>query len=116
MATMALLDLAEPPTAIFAGNDRQAAGVYRALHERSLGVPHQMSVVGFDNLPYTEIMNPPLTTIHAPRLELGRTAATMLLHLISGEQLEMPRMVLPTHLVERQSCRSPVSKKESRKD
>src|SRR5258707_1861383 len=104
-ATRALLALPEPPTAIFAGNDRQAAGVYRALHELSLSVPDDISVIGFDNLPYTELMNPPLTTVHAPRLELGRTAATMLLHLINGEALEMTRVVLPTEFVERQSCR-----------
>lgn len=104
-ATRALLELPEPPTAIFAGNDRQAAGVYRALHEVGLSVPGHMSVIGFDNLPYTEMMNPPLTTIHAPRLELGRTAATMLLHLINGEPLEMTRVVLSTEFIERQSCR-----------
>jgi DNA-binding LacI/PurR family transcriptional regulator len=104
-ATRILLALPEPPTAIFAGNDRQAAGVYRALHEVGLTVPGDMSVIGFDNLPFTELLSPPLTTIHAPRLELGRTAAAMLLRLINGEQLEMPRVVLPTHFIERQSCR-----------
>lgn len=104
-ATRTLLELPEPPTAIFAGNDRQAAGVYRALHELGMTVPDDMSVIGFDNLAYTELMNPPLTTVHAPRLELGRTAATMLLRLINGEPLEMTRMVLPTHFIERQSCR-----------
>jgi len=106
IATKALLELPEPPTAIFAGNDRQAAGVYRALHELGLTVPGDVSVIGFDNLLYTEIMNPPLTTVHAPRLELGRTAATMLLHLINEEPLEMTRVILPTHFVERQSCRA----------
>ncbi len=104
-ATRTLLELAEPPTAIFAGNDRQAAGVYRALHEVGMTVPDQMSVIGFDNLPFTEILSPPLTTIHAPRLELGRAAATMLLRLINEETLDMPRVVLPTQFIERQSCR-----------
>ncbi len=104
-ATRALLELPEPPTAIFAGNDRQAAGVYRALHELGMTVPGDMSVIGFDNLSYTEIMNPPLTTVHAPRLELGRTAATMLVRLINGEALDMTRVVLPTEFIERQSCR-----------
>ncbi len=107
VATKTLLKLPEPPTAIFAGNDRQAAGVYRALHELGLTVPGDISVVGFDDLPYTEIMNPPLTTIHAPRLELGRTATTMLLHLINGEALEMTRVVLSTEFIERQSCCPP---------
>ena len=106
-ATQQLLALADPPTAIFAGNDRQAAGVYRALHERDISVPQAISVIGFDNLPYTELMNPPLTTVHAPRLELGRTAAAMLLRLINGETLEMTRVVLPTEFVERHSCQSP---------
>jgi DNA-binding LacI/PurR family transcriptional regulator len=105
-ATRALLELPEPPTAIFAGNDRQAAGVYRALHELGMTVPGDMSVIGFDNLSYTEIMNPPLTSVHAPRLELGRTAATMLVRLINGEALEMTRVVLPTEFIERQSCRA----------
>ncbi|HLZ58412.1 MAG TPA: LacI family DNA-binding transcriptional regulator [Ktedonosporobacter sp.] len=104
-ATRALLELPEPPTAIFAGNDRQAAGVYRALHEAGMTIPGDMSVIGFDNLPFTELLSPPLTTIHAPRLELGRTAATMLLRLINGEVLDMPRVVLSTHFIERQSCR-----------
>lgn len=103
-ATRTLLELPEPPTAIFAGNDRQAAGVYRALHESGMTVPGDMSVIGFDNLSYTEIMNPPLTTLHAPRLELGRTAATMLLRLINGDPLDMTRVVLPTEFIERQSC------------
>jgi DNA-binding LacI/PurR family transcriptional regulator len=75
------------------------------LHEAGKTVPDDMSVIGFDNLPYTELMNPPLTTVHAPRLELGRAAATMLLRLINGEPLEMTRVVLPTHFIERQSCR-----------
>jgi DNA-binding LacI/PurR family transcriptional regulator len=104
-AAKSLFALPEPPTAIFAGNDRQAAGVYRALRELDIFVPADVSVVGFDNLPFTELLSPPLTTVHAPRLELGRTAAMMLLRLINGERLEMPRAVLPTKFVERQSCR-----------
>ena len=100
-AAKSLFALPEPPTAIFAGNDRQAAGVYRALRELGISVPADVSVVGFDNLPFTELLSPPLTTVHAPRLELGRTAAMMLLRLINGERLDMPRAVLPTKFVER---------------
>lgn len=103
-ATMALMQLAEPPTAIFAGNDHHSIGVYRALYELGISIPHAVSVIGFDNLPYTELMNPSLTTIHVPRLELGRVAATMLLKLIAGEQLDSTLVVLPTQLLERQSC------------
>jgi LacI family transcriptional regulator len=104
-ATKKLFELSERPTAIFAGNDRQAVGVYRALHELGVNVPGEMSVIGFDNLPFAELLSPPLTTVHAPRLELGRTAATMLLHLMNQEPVAMPRVVLQTQFVERQSCR-----------
>lgn len=103
-ATKALMTLAEPPTAIFAGNDHHAIGVYRALYELGINIPQQVSVVGFDNLAYTELMNPALTTVHVPRLELGRTAATMLLKLIAGEKLDVTLMALSTRLVERESC------------
>jgi DNA-binding LacI/PurR family transcriptional regulator len=104
-AAKALFELPEPPTAIFAGNDRQAVGVYRALRELGMTVPADVSVIGFDDLPFTELLSPPLTTVQAPRLELGRTAATMLLRQINGERLDMPRVVLPTKFIERQSCR-----------
>lgn len=103
-AAQALMALEHPPTAIFAGNDHHAIGVYRALYELGIAIPHSVSVIGFDNLPYTELMNPPLTTVHVPRLELGRMATTMLLRLIEGEQLDATRMVLPTQLIERGSC------------
>lgn len=104
LATRALMSQAQPPTAIFAGNDRHAIGVYRALYELDMAIPQAVSVIGFDNLPYTELMNPALTTVHVPRLELGRIGATMLLKLIAGEPLDMTRIVLPTQLIERQSC------------
>jgi LacI family transcriptional regulator len=106
LATKALMTLQHPPTAIFAGNDRHAIGVYRALHERGKTIPNDVSVIGFDNLPSTELMHPPLTSVHVPRLELGRVATTMLLRLIAGEHLDATRIILPTHLVERQSCAS----------
>jgi DNA-binding LacI/PurR family transcriptional regulator len=104
IATKALMALPSPPTAIFAGNDHHAIGVYRALYELGIAIPQQVSVIGFDNLAYTELMNPALTTIHVPRLELGRVAATMLLKLIASEPLDLPLMALPTRLIERESC------------
>lgn len=107
LATKVLMAYENPPTAIFAGNDHHAIGVYRALYELGIAIPQQVSVIGFDNLAYTELMSPPLTTIHVPRLELGRVAATMLLKLIAGEQLDSTLVVLPTQLLERQSCAPP---------
>lgn len=100
----ALLDLAEPPTAIFAGNDMQAMGVYSALRTRGLSVPDSMSIVGFDDVPISSIVTPALTTIRQPLVEMGRVATTMLLRLIAEEPLDSMRVELATTLVVRNSC------------
>jgi LacI family transcriptional regulator len=105
--THALLDLPDPPTAIFAGNDAQATGVYQALYERNIRVPDAMSVVGFDDVMYTAQMSPPLTTVHQPLVEMGRMAANILLRLISGFSLDSNHVELSTSLVVRQSCAAP---------
>lgn len=103
----ALLDLPEPPTAIFAGNDAQAAGVYQALYQRNIRIPDAMSVIGFDDVASTAQMSPPLTTIHQPLAEMGKMAANMLLRLIAGQQLESNHVELSTSLVVRESCAAP---------
>lgn len=105
--TRALLDLPDPPTAIFAGNDAQATGVYQVLYERNIRIPDQMSVVGFDDVMYAAQMSPPLTTVHQPLIEIGRMAASMLLRLISGLPLDSHHVELSTSLVIRESCAPP---------
>jgi LacI family transcriptional regulator len=105
--TKYLLDLPNPPTAIFAGNDAQAAGVYQVLYERNIRVPEDVSVIGFDDVMYTAQMSPPLTTIRQPLAEIGKMAVNMLLRLIGGEKLESNHVELSTSLVVRQSCAEP---------
>ncbi len=105
--TCAMLDQPEPPTAVFAGNDAQAAGVYRALYERDIKIPTMMSVIGFDDVMYSSQMSPPLTTIRQPLVEIGRMATTMLLRLIEGEALQATHVELSTTLVVRESCAPP---------
>lgn len=100
----ALLALANPPTAIFAGSDWQAAGVYRAIYEHGLSIPDDISVIGFDDVPSSQWMSPPLTTIRQPLKEMGRVATNMLLKLIAGEKLEVSRVELASSLVIRDSC------------
>ena len=102
--TCALLDLPEPPTAIFAGSDTQAMGVYAALRVRGLTVPDSMSVVGFDDVPIASIITPALTTVRQPLVEMGRVATTMLLRLIAEEPLDSKRVELTTTLIVRDSC------------
>ncbi|MEA5667331.1 LacI family DNA-binding transcriptional regulator [Stenotrophomonas sp. MH1] len=74
-----LLDSAQPPTAIFAGNDDMAAGVICAISERGLSVPGDISVSGFDDTPIARQIYPSLTTIRQPTREMGRVAASELL-------------------------------------
>lgn len=105
--TCALLDLPDPPTAIFAGNDAQAAGVYRALYTRNIKIPDQMSVLGFDDVMYSPQMPPPLTTIRQPLVEIGRMAASLLLRMLEGESLDFNQVELSTSLVIRESCAPP---------
>ncbi len=102
--TLALLALPEPPTAIVAGCDIQATGIYRALSEHGMQVPHDMSIIGFDDIPSTEWMSPPLTTIRQPLREMGSIAVDLLLQQIDGEPLTSLRVELATSLVIRQSC------------
>jgi DNA-binding LacI/PurR family transcriptional regulator len=95
----ALLNLPEPPTAIFAGSDIQAFGVYEAARTLGVEIPSQLSVVGFDDLPMARWVGPPLTTIRQPLTEMAATAARLVLG-----QAEDRRVELATTLVVRQSA------------
>ena len=101
-ATRALLTSADAPTAIFAYNDRSAVGCYRAVLELGLRVGRDVSVVGFDDVYATEWIDPPLTTIHQPRAEMGRLAVKLLLSVVRGEAAPEEVIVMPW-LVERAS-------------
>ena len=98
-----LLDLAEPPTAIFAGSDQQALGVYEAARQRGLRIPQDLSVVGFDDLPAARWVSPPLTTVRQPLADMGRVAAEMLGDLIEDVPLRSQRVELSTELIVRES-------------
>lgn len=94
VATNALLDLARPPTAIFAANDDMAAGAICAICERGLSVPRDVSVCGFDDTPIARHIYPALTTVRQPTREMGRLAALELLKAIrkpgSGGMVQVP--------------------------
>lgn len=102
-----LLDLADPPTAIFASSDQMAFGVYEAIRQRGMRVPDDVSVVGFDDLPEVRWSSPPLTTVRQPLSEMGVLAARTVLRLAAGETLESPRIELATELVIRESTAAP---------
>ncbi len=79
-------------------------GVYGALRARGLHIPHDMSVIGFDDVLVASILSPALTTVRQPLVEMGRVATTMLLRLIAGEPLDSTRVELTTTLSIRDSC------------
>ncbi len=105
--TMALMRLPDPPTAIFASNDGEALGVYQAAHALGLRVPDDLSVVGFDDLPPSEIMIPPLTTVRQPLGEMAATATELVVALARGDEEHARRIVLPTELIVRASTAPP---------
>jgi LacI family transcriptional regulator len=104
LGAQAMLDTADPPTAIFAGSDMQAVGVYQEAAARGLRIPEDISVVGFDDIAFCEHMTPKLTTVRQP---LGRMAAEAVrLVLASGDDGlpgPPPRVELATNLVIRES-------------
>ncbi|MFF6776496.1 LacI family DNA-binding transcriptional regulator [Streptomyces sp. NPDC012637] len=102
-----LLALPEPPTAIFAGSDQQAMGVYEAARQGGLSIPRDLSVVGFDDLPMCEWLSPPLTTVRQPLEEMGRVAARTLFQVMEDQPLVTPRMELSTELKVRLSTAPP---------
>lgn len=101
----ALLDMDEPPTAVFAANDGTAIGIYHAAVQAGARIPEDLSVVGFDDMPDARWMTPPLTTIRQPLKEMGAAAARLAVALAAGEALPRQRVELATELVVRSSTR-----------
>jgi LacI family transcriptional regulator len=99
----ALLELPEPPTAVFAGSDEMALGVIEAARSRGLRVPADLSVIGFDDTQVARLASPPLTTIRQPLREMGAVALRTALRLAAGEELDSHHVELATQLVERRS-------------
>jgi LacI family transcriptional regulator len=104
-ATDALLALDPRPTAIFAANDVMALAVMSAAAARGLAIPDDLSVVGFDNVPESALAVPPLTTVEQPIRQMGVEAVRVLRELIEDPGRAPERVVLPTRLVVRRSCR-----------
>ena len=106
-AAGAMLDLPDPPTAIFAFNDNAAVSVLHAARARGLRIPDDLSVVGFDDSEQAAIVTPPLTTVRQPLAELGRMAVSVLLRVLEGQRHDAVRIQLATKLVVRESTAPP---------
>ncbi|WP_419392661.1 LacI family DNA-binding transcriptional regulator [Cytobacillus praedii] len=96
-----LLELEEKPTAIFAVSDTLAIGALKGINGSGLHVPNDLAIIGFDNISFSNMTNPTLTTVSQPMYKMGVTAANMLIMSIKGEQVES--VVLDHDLIIRES-------------
>jgi len=109
-AARKILEGKERPTAIFAANDQMAFGAIYAARQLGLNVPHDLAVVGFDNVPMSSYFVPPLSTIEIPMYGLGAKAMEMLINLISNKKI--PRIKwFKTRLIARESSLKKVNKR-----
>ncbi len=101
VATIRMLDMANPPTAVFAANDELAMNVIEVLRSRKYRIPDDVAVVGFDDVPLSQELIPPLTTVRIPFADLGRRAADLLLHVIKQNTNECIAETVPLELIRR---------------
>lgn len=91
------------PTAFFAASDLMAMAAMRSFYMNNIAVPEQVAVIGMSDIEMSQYSNPPLTTYHVPKEEIGRTAAHLLLSRINGYQTLPQKIILPTTFIERNS-------------
>ncbi len=101
--TQALLDLPDPPTAVWTVNDLLAIGALHAIHERGLRVPEDIAIAGFDDIVFARHLFPPLTTARMPAHELGQRAAEILFKRLEEPERDLVQETMPVQLIVRQS-------------
>ena len=101
------LSQSPPPTAVMVINDFSAMGALRAAKGKGYRVPEDISLVGFGDVPFSSLTDPPLSTVREPFQEMGLEAAGMLLRIVQGKRLSSRHPVLPVQLVIRESTAPP---------
>lgn len=108
-ALTALLARPDRPTAVLTGNDMMALGCYDAIRAAALRCPADVSVVGYNNMPLTHRVDPPLTTVRVPYFDLGRQAATLLVEVLDGRgSMNRSVRLTPRLLVRNSTAPAPV--------
>lgn len=102
--TRDLLSLRDPPTAIFTGNNLTTLGVLATLNENEIAVPEEMAVVGYDDVPWAQALNPPPTVMDQPGYEMGRRAVEILLDRLQDPERSPTTVTLQPRLIVRHSC------------
>lgn len=101
-----LLSTENRPTAIFCHNDEMAIGVLKIARELDISVPNKLSIVGFDDIKFSEYCEPTLTTIHQPRQLIGESAMKLMLDILKGKSVQST-ITLPAQLIVRNSTAAP---------
>jgi LacI family transcriptional regulator len=105
-AVAAMLDLANPPTAVFATEADAVTGTLRALRRRGLSCPEDVSIVGFDDSSWAEVMSPPMTVVAQPMQAMGAAAADAVVARIEGAGGPVERIEISSAIIERGSVAS----------
>jgi GntR family transcriptional regulator of arabinose operon len=95
---------AKRPTAIFAVNDYLALEMLQAAHRAGVKIPEELALIGFDDTSFSSHLNPPLTTVSQPLLDLGFRAGDLIINRINGQAGPYRHLVLQTNLIVRESC------------
>lgn len=104
ISTKELIEKGDIPTAIIVANDSIAIGCYKAIFEKGLSIPNDISIVGFNDISISEYMYPPLTTIRLHSDFMGITAVETILERLSSDRNLFKTIVIPTKLIKRESC------------
>jgi DNA-binding LacI/PurR family transcriptional regulator len=104
-ATRELLELPSPPTAVFVASDTMALGAYRAIGDMGLRIPGDVSLVGYDDISPSAVLQPPLTTVRTSYYDFGRLAADLLLDIVEGRETAPRQRIIEPALVVRDSTR-----------
>jgi len=103
-AMQRLLDQVPQLEAVFVASDVVAIGAIEAARQADLRIPEDLAVVGFDDIPWSAYINPPLTTVRLPAYSLGWKAGYLLIQLLNQEEIEETTLLLETQLIVRESC------------
>lgn len=103
-AARELLDSQDPPTAIFSANNLMTLGALNAINEKGLKIPADVSLIGFDDMPWSLSLNPPLTSVAQPTYDFGSAAAELLLQRIADKNRDVTKVKLDPELIIRESC------------
>lgn len=106
-----LMKLPDPPTAVIACNDVVAINAIRAAHTLGVSVPGDVSIIGYNNIGFSSMVYPALTTIDTPSFEIGKRAAKMMVASIEGRPIHPKNVIVDTHLVIRDST-APCTRKQ----